>query len=1140
MDDSSTEAEDPDDSDPDQLIERWVELQRKIFSLDNTDDARSDAKRVKRGRYVSRARTIERDVLFDAASADEHWQPIRRLLQIEAGEAKKLTKHRSNRAESPANDATTNDELFEDDAVLGGLFNDESAEESITNDTATTGITVRDFGLLQGIAPRRILEEALTEQLARQKMRYTQLATTTYSSRLQLQIHWQKRPKADKHSHSSLPEGVEFEEAGNIWRLKMTTLATKNSVQSESLLATLAMFLLISTNFLNAPALQRLPKTWRQFYQDLQNSRSEFVVKEDIATLRNIRGVIPVSGCHNNINSDSLDESMGQAKHGRPAANAQVDRLAAEEVRTRWLQRTKSDSFTKMLQVRESLPVYEYKHKILQAFDNNRILIICADTGAGKSTQIPSYLLEYHLSKGHDYNILVTQPRRISAISLARRVSTELGEDMDAIGTLRSVVGYAIRMESKLSASTRLTFATTGVLLRMLQDSRDLDHIDCLVLDEVHERTMDLDLLFIALKKLQQRRSTLKIVLMSATVNALKFSSYFNEAPVLDIPGRTFPVDVRFLEDAVEETLGVNIQNLCAGETEENGTEIDGDSDEFESEHASDLIRYSVTTRRILMQHDHNKIDYGLIVKLASLVATSPAYQPYSSAMLIFMPGIAEIRRLHNMLLTAKEFKSKWTFHMLHSSFSTQELELAFQKPLPGHRKIVIATNIAETGITIPDVTVVIDTCKEKIMRFDERRQLSRLTEGLISKASARQRRGRAARVRAGLCFHLVTRSRFETKMQEQATPEMLRLSLQEPIMRVKIWELGPAEEVLAAAIDPPSAKNVRRALSKLQDVGAIDKAEHLTALGHQLAKIPLDVTLSKMAVYGVLLRCVDPVITIIASFSVKSIFNEHQGAGVRSAFAKDDSDFMTTLHAFHGWQKAKEAGTGHQFCHKYHLNGYILQQLEDQKIQLYIYLVDSGIMTLTNAENAILRREKSSYAAMVRFSAPSQYNDLPSESMVPLVITAALYPKLLRREGHSYRHVFSNQQLQLAPTSINRLSMKPPNWLCYMEAMQAKNGKLNAFSSSKVTHMILLLAIGHADFRFFAGVIVIDNGRIRLSVRTWREMLGLLYLRTKLESIVNNFLGGLSLKESDRVCLDLISKALDGNAQSQHQKPIP
>jgi ATP-dependent RNA helicase DHX29 len=316
--------------------------------------------------------------------------------------------------------------------------------------------------------------------------------------------------------------------------------------------------------------------------------------------------------------------------------------------------------------------------------------------------------------------IYCTEPRRISAISLARRVSEELGERKNDLGTSRSLVGYAIRLESNTTKETRLVYATTGIVMRMLEGSNDLGEITHIVLDEVHERTIDSDFLLIVLRKLMARRPDLKVVLMSATVDAGRFSKYLDGAPVLNVPGRTFPVDVKYLEDAVELT-GFSIDN---GQ-QEKFTDLDDDidvsdatlSDAAKAENTKSLRGYNSKTRNTISQIDEYRIEFELITQLLAKIATDDRLEMYSKAILIFLPGIGEIRQLNDMLVGHPIFSANWYVYPLHSTIASEDQEAAFLVPPPGTRKIVLATNIAETGITIPDVTCVIDTGKHREMR---------------------------------------------------------------------------------------------------------------------------------------------------------------------------------------------------------------------------------------------------------------------------------------------------------------------------------------------------------------------------------------------------------------------------------------
>lgn len=476
-----------------------------------------------------------------------------------------------------------------------------------------------------------------------------------------------------------------------------------------------------------------------------------------------------------------------------------------------------------------------------------------------------------------------------------------MGEHKSDVGTMRSLVGYAIRLESKTSSSTRLIYATTGIVLRMLESTDGFKDVTHIVIDEVHERSIETDFLLIILRSLISKRPELKVILMSATVDSQKFSSYFYQAPVLNVPGRTFPVATKFLEDAVELTghiVGDNdnskYDNVDDDLDDESTQKIPGNNRE------ASLQGYSAKTRNTMSNFDEYRIDYALIVKLIESVTTNPQYQQFAKAVLVFLPGIAEIKRVYDML-SGSRIAQYNVIHALHSSVSSEDQQAAFTIPPHGLGKIVLSTNIAETGVTIPDITCVIDAGKHKEMRFDERRQISRLIESFISKANAKQRRGRAGRVQEGLCFHLFTKNRHDEIMADQQTPEMLRLSLQDLIMRVKICKLGDIQATLAEALDPPSAKNIRRAIDALIDVGALSSAEDLTSLGLQLSKLPLDPYLGKLVLFGSTFGCLDVSLTIAAILTSKSPFVS--GIGMRSQADLARAAFKLGTTAIHPTQ---------------------------------------------------------------------------------------------------------------------------------------------------------------------------------------------------------------------------------------------
>lgn len=623
--------------------------------------------------------------------------------------------------------------------------------------------------------------------------------------------------------------------------------------------------------------------------------------------------------------------------------------------------------------------------------------------------------------------------------------------------------------------------------------------------------SIDTDFLLIILRTLMDRRPELKVILMSATVDAARFSRYLNDAPILSVPGRTFPVQTQYLEDAIELTHYVG----SVEDARKNGNASgDEDEEEITSEKSgipSKLPGYSPATRNVLSSYDEYAIDYDLIVRLIESVAYDPQLSRYSSAVLVFLPGIAEIRQLNDMLTGHQSFGSNWLIYPLHSTISSEDQQAAFQLPPPGVRKIVIATNIAETGVTIPDITCVIDTGKHKEMRFDERRQLSRLTQSFIARANAKQRRGRAGRVQEGLCFHLFTKYRHDNLMMDQQTPEMLRLSLQDLVMRTKICKLGDIESTLSEALDPPSSKNIRRAIDALIEVDALTPSEELTPLGRQIAKLPLDAHLGKLVLLASMFGCVDVAITIAAILSSKSPFLTPFGAKQRAdiarlSFKTGDSDLLTTYNAYKAWRTVcTTAGRSEmQFCHKNFLSPQNLGNIEDLKAQLLSSLVEAGFIHMAPEERRTLSRYRSTTRHRTFVVVPPQYDTHSSNDLlVNSVIATAFYPKLLTREGKGWRNISNNQTVSLAPTSVNKGS-NTAKFLSYYHIMQSSNKFYNAHSTS-IAHplpMVLMVA-ADMDFKLHAGVVSFPGNVVRFAVREWRAAVALKVLRRRIKEIL-------------------------------------
>lgn len=447
-----------------------------------------------------------------------------------------------------------------------------------------------------------------------------------------------------------------------------------------------------------------------------------------------------------------------------------------QRILNEWNARYQSKKYRSMAVQRETLPIASYRQTIIDTLNSNQVLVLSGETGCGKSTQLPSFIVENNLAQGKNVKVVVCEPRRISAISLANRVSEELGEPRPpSAKNDGGLIGYQVRLESTVGKNTRLSFVTYGIALRMLEQSSDsaagaFDDVTHIIVDEVHERSIDSDFLLIVLKSLMIRRPELKVVLMSATLESAKISNYFDRCPVLEVPGRTFPVNHKYIEEIVEYSgyalekskSQLNLNNDKLQFIEDNDIEeIDGDNEDpaKTAEREKQKKGWSAQTLEIVSQLNPRQIPYNLIVKLIEKLDADT--REGSLAILVFLPGMREIKQLMEMCDDHRVLGNRklWNVFPLHSSIDSSAQQAVFAVS-PTGRKLVLSTNIAETGVTIPDINCVIDVGKHREMRYDEKRGISRLMETWVAQSNAKQRAGRAGRVQEGTCYHLYTEER--------------------------------------------------------------------------------------------------------------------------------------------------------------------------------------------------------------------------------------------------------------------------------------------------------------------------------------------------------------------------------------------
>ena len=638
---------------------------------------------------------------------------------------------------------TDDDDGEEEEGGGGGLFdlfannNDENDEEEETTAAAAAvddkqpppppsePTNLLDFPIppsWTGMTPQKKLDEVLRKQKL-PRARYTKLPAKNGGFALAVTLDKKRPPQK--------------------WEGRTSNFTKDSSLKDY--LATLALYKIDSTLPLYQifpPAFRDLWLSWmnkvkeekdeaKQLVDDAHKERIDHLLSL-IADMQVGRGTTAAPKMDERVDDhskvDTLDnwDDDDDAADNLPTApvTAELSSSKGRKMQADFVKRQTTPAYRKMKSVRDSLPMSSYRTKIMETMANNPVTILCADTGAGKSTQTAQYIIEQALIDGYGdtVNVICTQPRRVAATSLAERVADEM---CDALGKL---VGYQIRMESKRSQQTRLLFCTTGVILRRLQDNPNLTGVTHVIVDEVHERQQQIDVLLIILRQLlQTTRPDLKVILMSATMETELFTSFFYGAPLISVPGRTFPVSSYYLEDLLDATNHIidegsryAIRENYYGETaqltittrggEKRKENVDLTS-QVEAIGVSDMYAgYKMTTRRSMERVNEEVINYDLIEDVLKLVTSDQAgindtlvapdgADMSTGSILIFLPGLGEIRSLIERLEGSRLFRSRQKFDLipLHSTLSSKDQRRAFLPSKEGCRKIICATNIAET-----------------------------------------------------------------------------------------------------------------------------------------------------------------------------------------------------------------------------------------------------------------------------------------------------------------------------------------------------------------------------------------------------------------------------------------------------------
>ncbi|KAF7995038.1 hypothetical protein HCN44_004510 [Aphidius gifuensis] len=599
-----------------------------------------------------------------------------------------------------------------------------------------------------------------------------------------------------------------------------------------------------------------------------------------------------------------------------------------------------------LVEQRESLPVFKYREGIIQAVTNNQMIVVVGETGSGKTTQITQYLAEAGFTARG--KIGCTQPRRVAAMSVAKRVAEEFG------CRLGQEVGYTIRFEDCTCPETQIKYMTDGMLLRECLIDLELKAYSVIMLDEAHERTIHTDVLFGLLKEAVKNRPDLKIIVTSATLDALKFAMYFNDAPVFEIPGRTFAVDILYTREPETDYLDsamITVMNIHLREP------------------PGDILLF------LTGQEEIDTSCEILYERMKSLGQNAPE--------LIILP--------------------------VYSALPSEMQSRIFDPAPPGSRKVVIATNIAETSLTIDGIYYVVDPGFVKQKVYNSKTGMDSLIVTPISQAAATQRAGRAGRTNPGKCYRLYTERAFRDEMLPTPVPEIQRTNLATTVLQLKA--MGINDLLHFDFMDKPPVESLIMALETLHSLSALDDEGLLTRLGRRMAEFPLEPNLSKMLIMSVHLQCSDEILTIVSMLSVQNVFYRPKDKQTladqkKAKFNQAEGDHLTLLAVYKSWENNKLSNA---WCFENFVQVRTLKRAQDVRKQL-LGIMDRHKLDVVKAGKNTVRVQKAVCSGFFRNAAKKD----PQEG---------------------YRTLVDSQVVYIHPSSA--LFNRQPEWVIYHELVQ-------------------------------------------------------------------------------------------------------
>ena len=667
----------------------------------------------------------------------------------------------------------------------------------------------------------------------------------------------------------------------------------------------------------------------------------------------------------------------------RPSSPDAVRKLA-QEIAASVAQREARAALVPPITLDEALPITQRADEIARLIREHQVLVIAGETGSGKTTQLPKLCLA--AGRGVAGMIGCTQPRRLAARAMAHRVANELG------GETGGVVGYEVRFAKQLGENTLVKFMTDGILLAEMAHDRWLAAYDTLILDEAHERSLNIDFLLGYLKGLLRKRRDLKLIVTSATIDTARFAEHFDNAPVLTVEGRAYPVEVRyqpFGKDSLPPPAGEGARRADGGK----------------------LAEASLTERITSALDDITRED------------------PKGDA-LVFLPGEREIRDAH-LALARRQYRHTEVLP-LYARLSVKEQDRVF-KPGPA-RRIVLATNVAETSLTVPRIRWVVDSGDARVKRYSRRSQIERLHIEPVSQAAANQRAGRCGRVGPGICVRLYDEADFAAR-PPYSDPEILRGALSDVILRMLDLGLGDVEAF--PFIDPPDPRAVNDGWRRLAEIGAVDDARRLTPMGKQLAHIPIDAQLARMLVEARKLGVAQDVLPIVAFLGTQDprerpADKQQQADAAHAEFTDPQSDFVGVLNLWNAYRTAHEELTQSKlrdWCAKHFVSFMRMREWRELHRQL---LIEAGTTGRGTAN------EKT------RGQADTSENYQP----IHLALLSGLPTNVARKDEQGVYRGTRERRFKVFPGSA--LAKKPPAWLFVAQILDL-GGKLWGMQCARI-----------------------------------------------------------------------------------------